>query len=415
MLRRLRILDVAPIPISSPTGGSSTRIHHLLRGLSANHEIRVFAQVRGLGGRSTPIEGRASGGFYEHRHRGLLEAAAAELGSRSWMRPHPFLSSASMRLSRPALLKEWLEWAEVALIEFPWQFAYCRRTAPELPMVFMSHNVEVLTRTSNARAAGVSVRHSPLLALIRRQERYAIARAELVTCVSDADRRYFIDHLGVDPVRAVVIPSGSDTDRVRPVDPDVRPELRRALGLPEAPTAVFMAGVAKVPDVEGLKWVRRLAARRPDVSFLVVGGISTRPYTEGNVIATGRVPDFCPYLQASDLALAPIEYGGGTKLKVFDSLAAGLPTITFAETINGTELADGRQVLVADKSTVALEEAISAVLDDPARAAGLAGAGRQFVVDHHDWKAICAQLDAALTRFLAGAGAGARAGAGAVA
>ena len=55
--------------------------------------------------------------------------------------------------TRPRLLREWLAWADVALVEFPWQFAYCRRAAPALAIVFASQNVEILTRTSNARAA----------------------------------------------------------------------------------------------------------------------------------------------------------------------------------------------------------------------------------------------------------------------
>ncbi len=403
MLRWLRILDVAPIPICPPGGGSSTRIYHLLRGLSANHEIRVFSQVRGLRGRSIAADVDESERFHEHRDRNLLGAAAAELCARSWIRPQPVLSSASMRVTRPRLLGEWLRWADVALIEFPWQFAYCRLAAPELPMVFMSHNVEVLTRTSNAGAAGVNARRSPVLALVRRQERFALARADLVICVSEPDRAYFVERLGVDPGRVVVVPSGADTDRVHPVDEQQRSELRRKLGLPDARTVVFMSGTAKVPDVEGLKWVRRVAERRPEISFLIVGGISAGPYRDGNVTATGRVPDVAPYLQASDAALAPIEFGGGTKLKVFDSLAAGLPTIVFTETIGGTELTDGREVLVAGKSVEALEEALDAVLEDPARAAAVGGAGRRFVVEHHDWKAICERLDATLTRFAADA------------
>ena len=294
MLRRLRILDVAPIPICPPGGGSSTRIYHLLRGLSANHEIRVFSQVRGLRGRSIAAEVDESESFHEHRDRNLLGAAAAELCARSWIRPHSVLSSASMRVTRPRLLGEWLGWADVALIEFPWQFAYCRLAAPELPMVFMSHNVEVLTRTSNAGAAGVNARRSPVLALVRRQERFALTRADLVVCVSEPDRAYFVERLGADPARAVVIPSGADTERVHPIGEHERQELRRALGLPDARTVVFMSGTAKVPDVEGLRWVRRLAERRPaahlpgrrrDLCRPVSGGKRDR-YREGG----GRLP-----------------------------------------------------------------------------------------------------------------------------
>ena len=115
-----------------------------------------------------------------------------------------------MRVTRPSLLREWLCWADLALVEFPWQFAYCRRAAPRLPMVFMSHNVEVLTRTGNANAAGVSVQGSPLLRLIRRQEEHALGRADLIVTVSNADRRYYIERYRVAEDRIFTIPSGSD-------------------------------------------------------------------------------------------------------------------------------------------------------------------------------------------------------------
>jgi glycosyltransferase involved in cell wall biosynthesis len=305
-----------------------------------------------------------------------------------------------MRVTRPLLLREWLRWADLALVEFPWQFAYCRRAAPRLPMVFMSHNVEVLTRSGNAQAAGVPVQRSPLLCLIRRQEEHALARADLILTVSDADRQYFIERYRIAEDRIFTIPNGSDTKRLFPVEAQAKRELRRQLGLPDASTVVFLSGTPKIPDLEGVKWVRRVASRQPSVSFVVLGGISARPYRERNIIATGRVPDHRPYLQAADISLSPIEHGGGTKLKVFDGLAAGLPSVVFEETIRGTELRDGEHVVVAEKTEPALDSAVRQLLGDPGRASALASAGRRFVMEKHDWEDIGRTLDDVLTEFL---------------
>ena len=267
-------------------------------------------------------------------------------------------------------------------------------------MVFMAHNVEVLTRTGNANAAGVSVQRSPLLRLIRRQEKHALGRADLIVTVSDADRRYYIERHRIAEDRIVTIPSGSDTKRLVPVEAQAKRALRRELGLPDANTVVFLSGTPKVPDLEGLKWVRRVADRKPGVSFVVVGGISARPYRERNVIATGRVPDHRPYLQAGDIALSPIEHGGGTKLKAFDGLAAGLANVVFEETIRGTELRDGEHVVVAEKTEPALGAVVTQLLSDPSRAGALASAGRRFVVEKHDWVDIGRTLDDVLTDFV---------------
>ena len=138
------------------------------------------------------------------------------------------------------------------------------------------------------------------------------------------------------------------------------------------------------------------------MSFVVVGGISARPYRERNIIATGRVPDHRPYLQAADIALSPIEHGGGTKLKVFDGLAAGLPNVVFEETIRGTELRDGEHVVVAEKTELALDSVVRQLLSDPSRADALASAGRRFVVEKHDWVDIARTLDDLLADFLRG-------------
>jgi glycosyltransferase involved in cell wall biosynthesis len=163
---------------------------------------------------------------------------------------------------------------------------------------------------------------------------------------------------------------------------------------------VYLASGPKVPDLEGLKWVRRVARKRRELNFLIVGGISPRPYAEGNLIATGFVPDHRPYLQAADISLNPIQHGGGTKIKVLDGLAAGLPAVVFAETIRGTALRDGEHVIVAEKDDAALERAVRRLVDEPHLANELAREGRRFVRDRHDWNAIAKHLDSVLGEFL---------------
>ena len=66
------------------------------------------------------------------------------------------------------------------------------------------------------------------------------------------------------------------------------------------------------------------------------------------VVATGLLDDFGVALAAADFALCPIEFGGGTKIKLLEGLAAGLPTVAFAEALHGLDL-DG-EVLAAPKS-----------------------------------------------------------------
>jgi glycosyltransferase involved in cell wall biosynthesis len=156
-----------------------------------------------------------------------------------------------------------------------------------------------------------------------------------------------------------------------------------------------MSAGPKAADLAALDWVRRVAARMPDTTALVVGGIA-RPAVDGNVVSTGFVDDPVPYLQAADVSLCPVEFGGGTKIKLWDSLAAGLPSVVFAETLHGTNLQDGRHVLVSGKSGDELVAAVRRLLDDGTLAGNLSTAGREHVVRHHDWRASARKLEATL-------------------
>ncbi len=399
----MRILDISPWMAFPPDGGSSMRICQLLSHLSRNHEVRQFTQA-GLHHIQRPSYTRGAQitpSYFEYRYAHPLSAMAWEWCRRSWIY-QPVLSGAVLRLVRPAVLERWLEWADVALVEFPWQFSYVASASSRLPLVLASHNVEVTTRISSAEASGIAVDRSWWLRRVERLEREAVRRADLVIVVSETDRREYIERYGVAPDRLSLIPNGSDIETFAPVSESERRAVRRRLGLPDRPTAVFIASGPKPPDRVGLAWVRRLARSFQDITFLVVGGIVRRPQVAGNVIATGFVAEPWLYLQAADMSLCPIQHGGGTKIKVFDSLAAGLPTVVFEETVRGTELCHGEHVLVAEKSDQSLESAVQRLLKDGCLSDRLRVGGREFVVAHHDWKKIAVKLESVLLALVRG-------------
>jgi glycosyltransferase involved in cell wall biosynthesis len=398
----VRILDVAPWVVVPPIRGAAIRAYQTLRHLSERHEIRIFSQPRrslaARPGFETFVE--AGERMCEYRYPSRFSALVAERCTSSWLYQYVPASDV-LSLLRPRRLRDWLAWCDVCLVEFPWQFAHCRRALPDRPVVYASHNVELDTRSSIAVAAGLAVEGNRWLRYIRRLESRAVASADLIVAVSEADRQRFVELYGADPDRIVIVPNGSDTTSFSPAEPGAAPGLRRELGLPDRPTVVFMAAGPKVPDLAALAWVRRLAPLVPEATFLVVGGVSPR-LTEGNLVATGFVDDPVSHLRASDVAIAPVEFGGGTKLKIFDSLACGLATAVFAEAAHGTDLRDGEHVLMAPKEERGLATAVRRLLEDEPLAARLGSAGRAFVVERHDWRVGARTLEAALARLVPG-------------
>jgi polysaccharide biosynthesis protein PslH len=167
------------------------------------------------------------------------------------------------------------------------------------------------------------------------------------------------------------------------------------LNLPNRPMAIFV-GANVPPNRVGLGWVRRLARRAPELTFVVVGALVSEPCRAGNVIFTGLIADHRPYLRAADFALCPIRFGGGTKIKLLEYLAAGLPTLAFRESIHGTELAAGEHLVVVDENEAALVAGLRDLVGDRADSRRLGGEGRNFVVKHHDWRVVAPKLEAAL-------------------
>ena len=314
----MRILDVSPRVSYPPDRGSSVRTYNLLLGLSRDHEVAQFSQARPARGHGErPFEEmQINASYRELRYRPHLAGLVGKVAERSWVRA-PLLSGVMLELARPSLLDELLAWADVVLVEFPWQFAYCRRRCPDRPVVLAAHNVEAPKFASYSRAAEASPGRRLWVRHVRRMETHAVARAKLVCAVSESDRLGLIARYRADPARVITVPNGVDTDRYAPVTPSEREAAKRRLGLPSRTTVIY-AGSDVPPNWAGLAWVRRLAAGAPQFTFLVVGALCP-PGVWGNLVATGRVDDFASYLAAADLSLCPM-----TRRRREDQ-AAGVP------------------------------------------------------------------------------------------
>jgi glycosyltransferase involved in cell wall biosynthesis len=337
--------------------------------------------------------------YAELRFRHPLASAANRLADRTWVSA-PLLSGLVLEVTRPRVLTSLLRWADVLLVEFPWQFEYCRRRSG-VPCVLASHNIEALKFESWAEAAQASLTTRPWLRYVERMEARAARTARLVLAVTATEREHYVERYGVDPERVVEIPNGADTKRYSPIDADAKAEARRRLRLPERPTVIYV-GSAIPPNRRGADWVRQLAAVANRFTFLAVGKGAHVEDPPPNMVATGCVEDLRPYLDAADIALCPIEHGAGTKIKLLECMAAGLPTVVFAPALRGLLARDGVEVLVAEASVAGLRQATERLADDPALAFRIGRAARALVLERYDWGRIAHRLEDALTDMVDG-------------
>jgi glycosyltransferase involved in cell wall biosynthesis len=103
-----------------------------------------------------------------------------------------------------------------------------------------------------------------------------------------------------------------------------------------------------------------------------------------NVRLVGRVASTVRHLATAQVAIAPVRHGSGTRLKLLEYFAAGLPVVCTAKAAEGLDVEDGRHVRLVE-SPRQMAAALRALHADPAACAALGAAARTLVQDRYDW------------------------------
>ena len=123
----------------------------------------------------------------------------------------------------------------------------------------------------------------------------------------------------------------------------------------------------------------RIIGRDPGPDVTALGAIP-------GVRVCANVPDVRPYLEEASALVVPLDVGGGTRLKILEAFAAGLPVVSTPVGCEGLGVIDGTHLLVADADRVG--DAVVRLLDEPGLGVRLAAHARQLAADTYDWDAV---------------------------
>ena len=96
------------------------------------------------------------------------------------------------------------------------------------------------------------------------------------------------------------------------------------------------------------------------------------------IVVVANPPDLRPHYEWADLAVVPIAAGGGTRIKLLEAFAHGVPVVATTIGAEGIAAEHGAHLVIAD-APEGFAAACCRVLSDPALAARLAAAARQLV------------------------------------
>jgi polysaccharide biosynthesis protein PslH len=256
------------------------------------------------------------------------------------------------------------------------------------PTVVTHHNVESQLLARRSVGAGAAWRQGYLRLQadhLRRAEAEWMPRVALNVVVSPEDERVFRE---IAPAASyAVVPNGVDVDYFRPV-----------LGPTEG--CVFVGGTTWHPNRDALVWftseiLPRLRARGERGPVTWVGRVTEeeRRAFEGveGFHLTGYVDDIRPHLARATCFIAPLRFGGGTRLKLLDAWAMGKAIVSTGPGAEGLGGVDGRDLLLAENPE-AFADAVARVLRDPGLAALLGAGGRRAVEERFSWTVIGRQM-----------------------
>lgn len=111
----------------------------------------------------------------------------------------------------------------------------------------------------------------------------------------------------------------------------------------------------------------------------------------GDVVVTGEVTEVLPYLHEARALVVPLRTGGGTRLKVLEAMAAGLPVVSTSFGVSGLDVTPDRDFLHAESAPALARQAIR-VIQDEALETRVAENARRLVERCYDWAAAARSL-----------------------
>jgi glycosyltransferase involved in cell wall biosynthesis len=258
-----------------------------------------------------------------------------------------------------------------------------RDLAPRARVVLEQHNVEWEIFDRLAPTYKQPLRFAAHLEALatKRYEGKAMGAADAVIAISQADARTFREMAGRE---AIVVPPFIEPRGAR-VEKTSRPAL------------AYMGQLAWQPNVHGLDWfcdrVWPLVREKVPDATLTIAGPGLRKGEDGallvpeqwkkpGITTVGFLEDLEDLYKDTVGLVAPILGGSGVRMKLLEAMSAGMATVTTSDGAAGLDVADGREMLVADDPAGFADRVVELLGDAPLRAR-LREAGYGYLNAHH--------------------------------
>ena len=372
-MKILFVSAVLPYPLYS---GGQIRVYNLLKRLSEEHEIHLYAFIRSESEKKyLPQLSFCKNVTTVHRGRVWQPKYLFKTLTSSY----PLLWTSYHSSEMLGRLADEISRSYYDLVHIEPGYVWPSLPETRVPVVVCEHNIEHTVYEAYAKQFPIGILRPFLMrdvVKMKSWQHHVWKRAARIITVSESDKT-FIQQSNVS-----VVPNGVDTQAFA-----FRPKKKMSKNL----TFLYVGNFRWMENRDAVDhliqdWWPAIRNKYPNATLRIVGkNAPTGPYFVSSV---EKIQD---ELYAADIMLAPIRIGGGTKYKILEAMAAGLPVITSSLGIVGMHGEIKKHFLVAESAADVLESI--AYLSDNTRRISLVTNARDLIEKEYSWDLIARKLD----------------------
>jgi len=379
---------LVPYLPNTTTSGGQTRWYNIIKYLSQNHDITLFSLIKDDSEKNfiPELKKFCKKVLVFNRPKKpwtLRNILLSELG------PFPLLVIRNWSFAERQAISKELSSEKYDLIHAETFYVMPHLSRTDVPTILVEQTIwHKVYRHHITSKIPVFLRPFFILdvAKVKFWERYYWKKADKLVAVSEDDRNQMLDLLP--NINVDVIPNGVDTSFYEAKKVERKSPPRILYGV----TNFEWLQNQEATEILITEVWPRIQAKLPDTRIWIVGRrvpewLKERAAKDEKIEITENIPDARDAYGASSIMVAPIKGAGGTRLKILEAMAMGLPVVSTKIGVAGLRVEDGKQALVADAHDSLAAKAVL-LLKKPELAAKIGKAGKAHVKKHFDWKEI---------------------------